>query len=118
MFSFVQTGLNKRKHYAGYLDLCHFIPGGVYNERKSITCDLIIKIAFILLQGDVANEVETEQIVHDSGVSSLMCGHFTSFVQLRGSVPAHWSQDISKMVPKPAITLDLSDPFAETAGKI
>ncbi|KAF4520837.1 hypothetical protein B566_EDAN007133 [Ephemera danica] len=68
-------------------------------------------------EGDVANEVETEQIVHDSSISSLSSGYFTSFVQLRGSVPAHWSQDISKMVPKPAITLDLCDPYAETAGE-
>lgn len=68
-------------------------------------------------EGDVANEVETEQIVHDSGVSSLQQGRFSSFVQMRGSIPAHWSQDISKMVPKPPIGFDLSDPFAETAGK-
>lgn len=71
-----------------------------------------------LLQGDVANEVETEQMVHDSGVSSLSSGHFCSFVQLRGSVPSQWSQDVSKMVPKPAISFDLSDPFCETAGKV
>lgn len=38
-------------------------------------------------QGDVANEVETEQMVHDSGVSSLTDGHITSFVQMRGSIP-------------------------------
>ncbi|XP_049833832.1 polyphosphoinositide phosphatase isoform X1 [Schistocerca gregaria] len=68
-------------------------------------------------QGDVANEVETEQIVHDSGLSSLILGHFSAFVQLRGSIPAQWSQDISKIVPKPAISFDLSDPFAETAGE-
>jgi hypothetical protein len=68
-------------------------------------------------EGDVANEVETEQMVHDSGVSSFSSGHFTSFVQLRGSVPSQWSQDISKMVPKPAISFDLSDPFCETAGE-
>lgn len=64
----------------------------------------------------MANEVETEQIVHDSGVSSLSQGRFSSFVQMRGSIPAHWSQDISKMVPKPPIGFDLSDPFSETAG--
>ncbi|XP_012271365.1 polyphosphoinositide phosphatase isoform X2 [Orussus abietinus] len=66
--------------------------------------------------GDVANEVETEQIVHDSGVSSFQHGRFSSFVQMRGSVPGHWSQDVSKMVPKPTITCDLADPYAETAG--
>lgn len=67
-------------------------------------------------QGDVANEVETEQMVHDSGVSSLSDGHFTSFVQMRGSIPGHWKQEMGKMVAKPAITLDLPDPFAETAA--
>ncbi|CAG7836139.1 unnamed protein product [Allacma fusca] len=68
-------------------------------------------------QGEVANEVHTEQIVFDSSVSSFNRGNFTSFVQMRGSIPAHWSQDISKMVPKPPIGLDLADPYAETAGK-
>lgn len=36
-------------------------------------------------QGDVANEVETEQIVTDG---HRMC----SFTQMRGSIPSHWSQ--------------------------
>ncbi|XP_058795329.1 polyphosphoinositide phosphatase isoform X2 [Phymastichus coffea] len=67
-------------------------------------------------EGDVANEVETEQIVHDSSVSSLYSGHFSSFVQMRGSVPGHWSQDVSKMVPKPIITTDIYDPFVQAAG--
>jgi len=65
----------------------------------------------------VANEVETEQIVFDSSVSSFTKGRFTSFVQMRGSIPAHWSQDVVKMVPKPPIGIDLADPYAETAGK-
>lgn len=60
--------------------------------------------------GDVANEVESEQIVMDG---KTMC----SFTQMRGSIPSHWSQDISKMVPKPPILLDLSDPYSETSGK-
>lgn len=59
--------------------------------------------------GDVANEVETEQIVHDG---PRAC----SFVQMRGSMPAHWSQDIGKM-PKPPIGLDLSDPYAQTPAR-
>ncbi|KAF5302794.1 hypothetical protein FQA39_LY01974 [Lamprigera yunnana] len=67
-------------------------------------------------QGDVANEVETEQMVFDSGVSSLSRGHFTSFVQMRGSIPGHWSQDMGKMVAKPAISIDLCDPYAEIAA--
>lgn len=66
--------------------------------------------------GDVANEVETEQMVHDSGVSSFTQSHYTSFVQMRGSIPGHWKQEMGKMVAKPAITIDFYDPFAETAG--
>jgi hypothetical protein len=60
--------------------------------------------------------VETEQMVHDASVSGFHQGRYTSYVQLRGSVPTHWSQDISKMVPKPPILLDLSDAFSQTAG--
>lgn len=67
-------------------------------------------------QGDVANEVETEQIVHDSGISELFRCNATSFVQMRGSIPGHWKQDMGKMVAKPAITVELNQPYAETAA--
>ena len=43
--------------------------------------------------GDVANEVETEQILADADVTNLLdLGRISSFVQVRGSVPGHWSQ--------------------------
>lgn len=67
-------------------------------------------------QGDVANEVETEQIVGDSSISELQRANLSSFVQFRGSIPAHWCQDLSKMVPKPQIFFELSDPNYQTAG--
>lgn len=67
-------------------------------------------------QGDVANEVETEQIVSDSTVLDLHRAKITSFVQIRGSVPSHWSQDVTKMVPKPQIFFELSDPHGRTSG--
>ncbi|CAG9859794.1 unnamed protein product [Phyllotreta striolata] len=67
-------------------------------------------------QGDVANEVETEQIVHDTSTLFFNKSHFTSFVQMRGSIPGHWKQEMGKMVAKPAINIDFYDPFAETAG--
>uniref|UniRef100_A0A8C4QV97 FIG4 phosphoinositide 5-phosphatase n=1 Tax=Eptatretus burgeri TaxID=7764 RepID=A0A8C4QV97_EPTBU len=67
-------------------------------------------------QGEVANEVETEQLVHDASVSSLSHGMCSSFVQHRGSLPLHWSQDTSSMIPKPPITLDQADPFAYIPG--
>lgn len=53
-------------------------------------------------EGYVANEVETEQIVHNASISSFQKGCFTSFVHTRGSIPLFWSQD-PKAVPKPPI---------------
>jgi hypothetical protein len=47
--------------------------------------------------------VETEQIVIDSSVTFLEKTSVTSFVQIRGSIPLYWSQDVTKMVPKPPI---------------
>ncbi|XP_007891065.1 polyphosphoinositide phosphatase [Callorhinchus milii] len=67
-------------------------------------------------EGDVANEVETEQIVHDASMTSFSAGSYSSYVQVRGSVPLYWSQDISTMMPKPPITLDQADPFAHVAA--
>lgn len=58
----------------------------------------------LMLQGDVANEVETEQILCDASVMSFTAGSYSSYVQVRGSVPLYWSQDISTMMPKPPIT--------------
>ncbi|KAH0622211.1 hypothetical protein JD844_024319 [Phrynosoma platyrhinos] len=55
-------------------------------------------------KGDVANEVETEQILYDASVISFSAGSYSSYVQVRGSVPLYWSQDISTMMPKPPIT--------------
>lgn len=42
--------------------------------------------------------------------------YISSFLQMRGSVPGLWSQDISKMVPKPTISFELIDPFHEIPG--
>nr|XP_027194966.1 polyphosphoinositide phosphatase-like [Dermatophagoides pteronyssinus] len=67
--------------------------------------------------GFPANEVETEQIVHDGNISSFRYGLFSSFVQLRGSVPVYWSQNSAKMTPKPSINIDINDPLFEAAGK-
>ncbi|XP_033740516.1 polyphosphoinositide phosphatase-like [Pecten maximus] len=68
-------------------------------------------------KGDVANEVETEQILHDASITFLERANITSFVQMRGSVPLYWSQDVSKMVPKPPIMIDQIDPYAGVAGR-
>lgn len=74
-------------------------------------------------QGYVANDVETEQIVSDAlttpfhspappsrrptpGESTperYPCPRFTSFVQVRGSIPLYWSQESINLSPKPPI---------------
>ena len=71
----------------------------------------------INFNGDVANEVETEQIVFDSSSSKLPGGRFSSYVMIRGSVPAFWCQDTTKIVPKPPISFYKSDPSYQSAGK-
>ncbi|XP_076844226.1 polyphosphoinositide phosphatase isoform X3 [Brachyhypopomus gauderio] len=67
-------------------------------------------------EGDVANEVETEQIIHDASMMSFTAGSYSAYVQVRGSVPLYWSQDISTMMPKPPIRLDQADPYAHVAA--
>ncbi|CAH8682244.1 unnamed protein product [Schistosoma rodhaini] len=69
------------------------------------------------LVGDVANEVETEQIVHDSSYSFLRHGRVSSYVQMRGSVPLFWSQESSKVVVgRPPLEILRDDPFYESMG--
>jgi phosphatidylinositol 3,5-bisphosphate 5-phosphatase len=45
--------------------------------------------------GKVANYVEHEQIVHDESRSSSS-GCYTSYVQVRGSIPTFWTQVIQQ----------------------
>lgn len=52
-------------------------------------------------RGRVANDVETEQIVLDEEAGSCK-GKMSSVVQMRGSIPLFWSQEVSKF-PKPDI---------------
>ncbi|CAM9450333.1 unnamed protein product, partial [Phaeothamnion confervicola] len=56
--------------------------------------------------GKVANDVEVEQIVH---VEAAKEGVFSSFVQMRGSVPTFWTQESSVTMPKPPIVLSKVD---------
>lgn len=74
------------------------------------------------LQGHVANEVETEQIVSETNTTPLwsiparhdtlpqsigrrvkMSPKYTAFVQLRGSIPVFWTQVAGNMQAKPPI---------------
>ena len=74
--------------------------------------------------GYVANDVETEQIVSEMLTTSLHAPgpelfanpNYTSYVQHRGSIPLHWTQDNSGVSPKPDIELNLVDPFYTAAA--
>ncbi|KAJ5873957.1 uncharacterized protein N7529_002387 [Penicillium soppii] len=74
--------------------------------------------------GYVANDVETEQIVceqvttsfHSAGPVLHANPHYTSFVQHRGSIPLHWTQENTGVSPKPDIELNLVDPFYSAAA--
>ena len=69
-------------------------------------------------EGDVANEVETEQIVIDSShcVSSPIPPTLTSFVMHRGSIPLFWTQE-NLFAPKPDIKMIKIDPFYRASCK-
>ncbi|TQS38179.1 hypothetical protein Golomagni_01322 [Golovinomyces magnicellulatus] len=74
-------------------------------------------------QGYVANDVETEQIVSDVLTTSFHAPgprlyanpNYTSYVQHRGSIPLHWTQDNTGVTPKPPIELNPVDPFYSAA---
>lgn len=70
--------------------------------------------------GAVANDVETEQIVWDMfSTPAIETGHFTAYVQRRGSIPLFWSQDPStrgSVVGKPPVFVDLVEPHALTTA--
>ena len=73
-------------------------------------------------QGDVANEVELEQIVGDTSPSNFAHGRYSSFVQIRGSVPLLWSQTAPStknlsFKTKPEIHFDSYDPCYVATGK-
>jgi hypothetical protein len=59
-------------------------------------------------RGKVANDVEHEQITHDESTSPE--GVFSSYLQIRGSIPTFWTQESSVTMPKPPIVLNRVDP--------
>jgi hypothetical protein len=75
------------------------------------------------VNGDVANDVETEQIVWDTnGSLDMLVGKFTGYVQRRGSVPLRWSQAPQQrpavvMAKPPPIHIDFADPYAACVGQ-
>ncbi|GAB5358073.1 hypothetical protein AAMO2058_000427600 [Amorphochlora amoebiformis] len=75
-------------------------------------------------RGQVANDVEVEQIVNgfdrdpiDRATGQASAGRFSSYVQNRASIPLFWTQQGRKMVAKPEIVLQKQDPLGLTTGK-
>lgn len=59
------------------------------------------------VHGKVANDCEIEQIVQlDAGSQAT----FSSYVQMRGSIPTYWRQETSVTMPKPPILINRIDP--------
>lgn len=74
--------------------------------------------------GHVANDVETEQIVcdqvttsfHSAGPTLYANPNYSSYLQHRGSIPLHWTQENTGVSPKPDIQMNLVDPFYSAAA--
>ncbi|XP_024365419.1 phosphatidylinositol-3-phosphatase SAC1 isoform X2 [Physcomitrium patens] len=66
-------------------------------------------------KGRVANDVETEQLVmnEETGIGRSTV-QISSVVQHRGSIPLFWSQEMSRLSPKPDIVLQRFDPTYHT----
>lgn len=104
---FITLIARRSRHYAG----ARYLKRGVNDE------------------GNVANEVETEQIVSEAlttpfhfpakhRVSSMRrpSPKYTSYVQYRGSIPVYWTQDTTSMSPRPPIEISVVDPFYTAAS--
>ncbi|TFY57215.1 hypothetical protein EVG20_g8632 [Dentipellis fragilis] len=101
----------RSRHYAG----ARYLKRGVNDE------------------GNVANEVETEQIISEAlttpfyypsqqrhsgeGVRYRLNPNYTSYVQYRGSIPIYWTQELNSMSPKPPIEISVIDPFYTAASR-
>lgn len=68
-------------------------------------------------EGDVANDVETEQILEEISTASSEKPIISSYVHIRGSVPIYWYQEQNGILPKPDIKVNLSDIFYESTTK-
>ena len=59
--------------------------------------------------GQVANDVETEQILEEVSTTCSERPSITSYVHIRGSVPIYWHQDQTSILPKPDIKVNFTD---------
>ncbi|KAL5107492.1 Polyphosphoinositide phosphatase [Taenia crassiceps] len=114
-----------------FVNLIH----GFVKQASLVSCGLPISITLVArrsrffagtrflkrginIDGNVANEVETEQIVCDTAEPTLSRMRVSSLVQHRGSVPLFWSQDTTRLVVgKPPLAITWEDPSYEAFGK-
>lgn len=54
--------------------------------------------------------------LHAPGPKLYASPNYTSYVQHRGSIPLHWTQDNTGVTPKPPIELNFIDPFYSAAA--
>ena len=59
--------------------------------------------------GNVANDVETEQILEEISTTWSDQPMISSFIHIRGSVPIYWYQEFNSILPKPTIKVNLTD---------
>ncbi len=68
-------------------------------------------------EGEVANDVETEQILEEISTSCPEKPIISSYVHIRGSVPIYWYQEQNGILPKPDIKVNYTDVFFESTKK-
>jgi len=68
-------------------------------------------------EGEVANDVETEQILEEISTSCPEKPIISSYVHIRGSVPIYWYQEQSGILPKPDIKVNYTDIFYKSTTK-
>jgi hypothetical protein len=68
-------------------------------------------------EGEVANDVETEQILEEISTSCPEKPIISSYIHIRGSVPIYWFQEQNGILPKPDIKVNYTDIFYESTKK-
>ena len=54
--------------------------------------------------------------MHDASLLSHKSGRYTSFLQVRGSVPLYWQQEVNSIKAKRPISIARADPYATLAS--
>lgn len=96
----------------GYVEIqpfkigCKSIKVGVISRRSRYHAGVRFLRRGINLEGEVANDVETEFIVWEDFPFQNVYKHFFSFVMIRGSIPFFWGHEKTTINPKPPIIID------------